>query len=52
MSLTLRPPVRSLDSLRAIAGAGVPGVSPKAKAELRARINAEIRAELAKREGR
>lgn len=49
--LRLQPPERSLAQLRALAASGASGLARKAQAELRARINAEIRAELAKRQG-
>lgn len=44
--IALRPPEKTEQQLRAIAASGATGLSRKAQAELRARTNAKLQAEL------
>ena len=46
MSLTLRPPQRSLETLRAIAASGASGLAREAQAELIRRRAEQLRREL------
>lgn len=49
--ITLRRPERTTEQLRALAASGASGLARKAQAELRERVHAEMRDELAKRQG-
>lgn len=44
--LRLQPPVKSLETLVALAASGMRGIAPKAKAELTARKNEALRQEV------
>lgn len=50
--LTLQRPEKTTEQLKALAASGSSGLARKAQAQLRDRMLAEIRAELAKRGGR